>query len=182
MQKTHTGIVQAALVMKPDMSPVSTPMQHITLTWEGIQGDKHGGLTIPAGGRSSLYPEDAEIRNSRQLSLVSEEELEEIAERLSVAELQPEWLGANISLSGIPNLTQLAPGTRLHFSQGAALVVESENTACTSPGRVVQEHFPDTSGLASAFPKAALGKRGLVAWVERPGVIEVGDSIQVWTL
>jgi hypothetical protein len=36
---------------------------------------------------------------------------------------------------------------------------------------------PKEAGLA--FPKAARRGRGLVAWVERPGVVTVGDPVSV---
>lgn len=165
--------------MHPDMSPISTSEQQITLTWDGVEGDKHAGVSMSADS-PDFYSRDSEVRNTRQVSLVSEEELAKIAAILDVPELQSAWLGANLLLSGIGDLTQLPSGTRLIFSQGAGLVVEDSNPPCTAPGQVVQDNYTDKSGLTTAFPKAALSKRGLVAWVEKPGKINVGDSVQVW--
>jgi hypothetical protein len=45
--------------------------------------------------------------------------------------------------------------------------------------RVIEAHHPDTEKLASRFVKAAWQRRGLVAWVERPGVIRAGDEVRV---
>ena len=39
------------------------------------------------------YPRDTDIRNVRQLTLVSEEELAEIAGLMGIPEMKAEWLG-----------------------------------------------------------------------------------------
>ncbi len=59
------------------------------------------------------------------------------------------------------------------------MVVEGENMPCTTAGSTIQENYPEVEGLVSRFPKQALGKRGLVAWVERPGTISKGESATV---
>jgi hypothetical protein len=67
----------------------------------------------------------------------------------------------------------------LLFPQDAVLVVEGENLPCTTAGQAIQDQYPGVSGLTSGFPKAGMHKRGLVAWVERPGSIQEGDPVQV---
>ncbi len=119
------------------------------------------------------------IRNSRQISILSAEELASIASDLDIAEIKPEWLRANLLVSGIPALTLLPPGTRLHFSDQAALVVEGLNQPCSTSGGTVQEHYPQKTGLIEAYISVASQRRGVVAWVERPGRIRPGDSVEV---
>ena len=67
----------------------------------------------------------------------------------------------------------------MFFPSGAALAIEGENLPCTGPGKVIAAQYPDRDGLATQFPKAAMHLRGLVAWVERPGIITAGDRIEV---
>ena len=97
---------------------------------------------------------------------------------MSVPHITPEMVGANLLISGIPALTFLPPTTRLFFERGAVLMVQEENLPCTTSGQAIQDHYPDQPDLASAFPRAGLHRRGLVAWVEHPGVIAAGDSVQ----
>ena len=126
------------------------------------------------------YPRRTVIRNTRQFSLLSIEELAEIAQAMQLPEVLPEWLGANVAMQGIPNLTMLPPSTRIFFPGDAVLVVDAENMPCTGPGEVIQRHYPDVPKLVQLFSKAALHKRGVVGWVEREGSIAEGDTF--WLL
>jgi len=47
------------------------------------------------------------------------------------------------------------------------------------PGKVIHAHHPEREKLTSHFVKAAWRKRGLVGWVERPGIIRSGDTVNV---
>jgi hypothetical protein len=82
-------------------------------------------------------------------------------------------------LSGVPGLTQLPAGSRLYFENGVGIVIEGENMPCTTAGGSLQNQFPDRPELTTAFPKKAIGKRGLVAWVEKPGVIRKGEAVTI---
>lgn len=147
--------------------------------WEGFVGDKHYGLTRKSGSSQKMFPKGTLVRNVRQVSVVSQEELAQIAERLGVPQVEPDWLGANLALSGIPQLTQLPSGTRLMFENGVSLVVEGDNTPCVTAGGCLQAQYPEQAGLTNRFPKQAMGKRGLIAWVERPGAIRRGEGVRV---
>lgn len=151
----------------------------VAIGLDGLPGDRHHGWTRPACSRVPWYPRGAPIRNGRQLTLVATDELAEIARRLGVAEVQPEWLGANLVIEGIARLTRLPIGTRLHFPGGAALVVEGENAPCRHAGAAIGVHCPDSAGFDLAFPRRARGLRGLVASVERAGVLAGAVEIEV---
>jgi hypothetical protein len=43
----------------------------------------------------------------------------------------------------------------------------------------IKDRYPVVAGRTSGFPKAGMHKRGLVAWVERPGLIHEGDPVRV---
>ena len=172
-----TGTVRETLVGLDADSLVTTAQPQIDVSFEGVLGDRHAGLTRRADARVPHFPRGTPIRNSRQLSIVSVEELRIIAQALDLPELPAAWLGANLLLECIPNLSRIPTGSRMDFPDGSALAVEGENLPCTGPGRVIAAKRPDL--FSNRFPKAAMHLRGLVAWVERPGVIHAGDHVQV---
>jgi MOSC domain-containing protein YiiM len=157
---------------------ISTRAQdRLTLTFDGITGDSHAGRTRAADVRvKQQYEDGTPIRNVRQVTIVSDEDLAEIARALGVPSLDPAWLGANVAVSGIPDFTLIPPSTRLIFESGASLVVDAENEPCLYPGREIEKRHP---GRGRAFPKKAINKRGVTAWVEREGAITVGDTVAV---
>ncbi len=147
----------------------------LDLTFAGPVGDCHTGLTRLSDIRTlPLYRRDVPIRNVRQMTIVSEEELGHVAGELGVPEIKAEWIGANMVVTGIPDFTLLPPSTRLQFSSGATLVVDMENLPCSQIAAVVGRHYPDAQFKLVAV---ATHKRGVTAWVEREGKIAVGDSI-----
>jgi hypothetical protein len=173
-----TGKVSAVFVGTDAHSLVTTKRPQVKVTFEGFEGDKHSGFTRLSDSRTPHYPRGTEIRNDRQVSIVSVEELAQIAAMMRLPEILPEWLGANLLLRDVPRLTQLPPCTRLAFSSGAVLEVEHENLPCKGPGKVIQARY-ERPGLDALFPKAALHLRGVVACVEKPGAICEGDEVVV---
>jgi MOSC domain-containing protein YiiM len=173
---TLEGKVESVMVAPQVDSMESETRTEVQVSFAGFEGDRHAGLTMRSGGRTPHYPRGTEIRNSRQVSIVSLEELMAIAAEMNLPRLLPEWLGANLCLSGIPRLTHLPTGTHLFFSGGAVLVVEGENRPCSSAGKIIEAHSPGHEGAAERFPKAGMGQRGVVAWVEKPGTIRPGES------
>ncbi len=148
------------------------------LTFAGIAGDCHAGLTRKSDSRTlQLYQRNTDIRNVRQATLVSDAELADIARAMGIPAVDPEWLGANAVISGIPDLTLLPPSTRLQFPSGATLVVDMENAPCRQVADVIAAHYPEPK---LGFVAAARNKRGVTAWVEREGDIEAGDEIIAW--
>lgn len=178
-QMPFHGVVKRLLTCEDSkQSIVSKPLDRVEATLAGFPDDTHNGITRAACSRFPyLYQEGTEIRNSRQLSIVSSEELDEIAEAMTLPELQVGWLGANIELEGIPQLTLLPPSTRLIFNGKAIVVVDLENRPCVYPAQVIDQHFP---GKGRKFVKQAMHKRGVTAWVEREGPITLGDSVSVF--
>ncbi len=177
MGQEFCGRVETILVT-PKFMP-GTPVDEVDVAWEGFVGDKHYGLTMKAGSAQKPYPKGTEVRNIRQISIVSSEELKEVAEAMGLPGIEPAWVGANLLVSGIPGLTQLPSGSRLYFDNGVGIVIEGENLPCTTAGGSLQQQFPDRPEITTAFPKKAIGKRGLVAWVERPGKLISGEGFLV---
>lgn len=142
----------------------------------GIPGDRHHGITTRAGHGQKKYPPGSEVRNRRQLTGVSVEELAEVAARLGIPGVRPEWLGANLLLKGLPDLSHLPPGSVLLFPSGAGLVCEGRNDPCIHPGEEI-ERSTGKKGLAVRFVKAASHRRGILLTVERAGLIETGARV-----
>ena len=174
--KKLSGTVERILVNgQRATSLASSALDQVSVGYDGFAGEDHGGLTRPSCSRVKLqYAEGTEIRNTRQITAVSVEELQKIADAMGVDRLEPEWVGANLLLSGIPDLTLLPPSTRLIFEHGVSLVVDMENGPCKFPGEIIDQYHP---GRGHLFPKAAQHLRGILAWVEKTGTLTTGESV-----
>ncbi len=177
----HYGrIVWLGHVTQPvdkDLLIHGAPLQEMRLTFAGYAGEVHGGLTRASCSRvSAQHPRGTEIRNTRQISIVSEEDLTAIAAELGLPGVDPAWMGAGIVVAGIPDFTHLPPSSRLQNDSGATLVVDMENRPCIEPATTIENARP---GHGKAFKAAAQGRRGVTAWVEREGVLRVGDRLRM---
>ncbi len=86
---------------------VTKQMDKLDFDYGGIPGDLHFGLTKKAGAREPMFSKGTEIFNRRQISIVSIEECDQIALKMGVPSILPEWLGANVAVSGIHDFTSL---------------------------------------------------------------------------
>lgn len=160
---------------------VTEAVEALDLGFDGIPGDFHAGVTRRSGGREPWYPRGTEMRNERQLSIVAADELAEIAAAMGIAGIEPEWIGANLVLGGVPRLSMLPSGTLLFFSGGVTIKVDAQNGPCRLAGRSVARKagMEDVEAGALLFPKHGRRLRGLVAWVEKPGRIARGEQVSV---
>lgn len=154
---------------------VTDVLPEMPLSFAGYEGDCHSGLTRPSCSRViTQHPRNTEIKNSRQLSLVSAEELAEIAAELGLDDIDPAWLGASIVFSGIPDFSHLPPSARLQTQDGVTLTVDMQNRPCQFPAITIEKARP---GHGKMFKPASQNRRGVTAWVERPGVLRIGDIV-----
>ena len=155
----------------------SGSVPQVALAFEGLAGESHSGLVRLSCSRvTDQYPKGTPIRNVRQVTIVSSEELAVIAAAMDIATLRPEWLGANLVVEGLPNLTLVPPSSRFVFAGGAALVIDMENAPCQLPAREIERVHP---GKGAAFRRAAEHRRGVTAWVEREGSIVLGERFRL---
>ena len=146
-------------------------------SYAGFEGDFHSGLTRASCVRvKEQHPKGTEIRNTRQLSILSVEETDAIAREIGVDALDPTLLGASMIIEGIPDFTYVPPGSRLQTPSGTTIVVDVENGPCNFPAREIETDAP---GHGKAFKSAACGKRGVTAWIEREGQLSVGDTLRL---
>ena len=158
-----------------DLSKEEHPSIQVEL--DGIVGDRHRGY-VRKCWEGDKQPEGSARRNERQWSAVSIEELEEIAAEMgATGPITATSMGANLCISGVPQLSRLPKGTVLHFPSGCDLVVEEYNPPC----KYMSEIQAKLHGVESntAFSKASKLTRGIVGVVEAAGTISAGDEVRI---
>jgi hypothetical protein len=157
---------------------VTTPVPEVAVTLEGFAGDRHAGFTRRADNRTPFYPRGTVIGNSRQVSLVSVEELAQLAAALGVPRVAGAWLGANLVVAGC-RASRRSCRRRGSSSQTTRPCWSRRRTSpAPSPARRSSGATPTCRGWR-APSRRARELRGLVAWVERPGTIRAGDPVRV---
>ena len=173
----HGRITWLGRVAERETTLAAEPLDAVDVTFAGVAGEDHAGLTRPSCSRViSQHPRGTEIRNTRQFSLLSVEEMTAIATTMGIAGIDPAWLGASLVIEGIPSLSHLPPSSRLQGPDGVTLVVDMENRPCHLPAKVIEAHAP---GFGAKFKHAALGRRGVTAWVEREGRLALGQMLRL---
>ena len=111
MKKLRGKVLCVTAGDNQDLSKDEQP--EIEVNFEGIVGDRHAGPSRKtwAGERE---PDGARVRNERQWSAISREELEYISERLDLTEtLTASTLGCNLCVEGVEEFSLLPPRSRL---------------------------------------------------------------------
>ncbi len=173
------GVVEwIGAVADREASLRSAKSTSVQLLFSGLEGEDHGGEIRASCVRvEELYPIGTPIRNTRQLTILSAEEIEWIANEIGLEKLNPALLGANMVVRGIREFTRIPPSTRLQFNGCATVTVDMENLPCNLPSREIEMSFP---GHGKGFKRAARKRRGVTAWVEREGRVRVGDPVAVY--
>ena len=186
------GVVHAVYVapapMGRDARFESEQREVLDLDWDGIPGDRHHNRIREACAREPWLTRGHPLRNDRQISALSTEEMAAIASGLDLPAVAPELLGANLIVSGIGDFSRLLPGTFLAiggawggkglFDGTAILRVEEYNRPCRGPARKLAAAH-DRPDIEFGFVAVAKSLRGLVLSVAFPGVIRPGDAIAV---
>lgn len=153
----------------------SEPLEAVEATLDGFPGEAHGGATRPACTRvRTQYARGTPIRNVRQLSILSAEELAAIAAEMGLERIDPAWVGASMVVEGIPDFTHVPPSSRLMAPSGAGITIDMENRPCIYPGKEIEQ---EAAGFGKRFKPAAQGRRGVTAWIEFGGRLAVGDAL-----
>ena len=85
---------------------LAEPREALELSFEGLAGSVHGGRIRASCSRvTSQHPRGTPIVNERQLSILSVEEMAEIASEMGLDALDPARLGASIVIEGIAEST-----------------------------------------------------------------------------
>ncbi|NKX44175.1 MOSC domain-containing protein [Roseicyclus persicicus] len=156
----------------------TAPLTEMPLTFAGYAGESRAGLTRPSDSRVlAQYRRGTPIRNTRQLSILSAEDLAAIAADMGLDALDPALVGASMVIAGIPDFTHVPPSARLQDeASGTTLTIDMENRPCTLPAKPIEGRHP---GFGKAFKRAAVNRRGVTAWVEREGTIRLGATLRL---
>ncbi len=151
----------------------------LDFAFSGIPNDRHHGATRPSGALEPWYERGTEMKNERQVTILSAEDMQGVADSLSIPRLLPEWIGGNILVSGIPHFSYLPSRSILLFEGGVSIRVDGDNPPCRNSGRSIAGEFEGRDDIEFGFPKMAVRRRGLLTWVEKPGTIEKGEAFTV---
>ncbi len=182
---TLNGVLSGIFIARASKSLESTRVKAVNVLDNGLQRDKHQSWFRKADARAKRYKKGTLIWNSRQISVVSEEDLALIARDLRIDKIEPEWLGANLCVKGIQDLSLLKPRTKIFIpnenkgDSEVGLYITAPNKPCMAPVEVIMKYCPQIKGYELEFVKAALSRRGVVAVVEHGGVISEGAEIAV---
>jgi len=180
MKKVVARVVSVHAGSNDDLSKEEHATIQVGL--DGVVGDRHRSYERSAW-KGDKQPQGTIRRNERQWSAVSVEELAEIQDVMDLTEpLTATCLGANLCLTGLPELSRLPKGTLLKFPSGAELLVEEFNPPCHDMGKKLASMYTTRSGdslTSTAFSKAAKHNRGVVGVVEVAGTISAGDEVSV---
>ena len=155
----------------------SDPTTDMPLTFAGYAAEGHAGLTRPSCSRvKQQYPRYTEIKNTRQLSIISQEELDLIAADMGLEALAPHLIGASVVIEGIQDWSHVPPSSRLVSEGGPGLIIDMENRPCHLPAPFIEVENP---GLGKSFKTAAKGRRGVTASVEQEGVLQIGMRLRL---
>ena len=161
----------------PSGADVPHAVDELVLDWGGPVGDRHHGETMLSDTRQRpVFERGTRIRNHRQVSIVDAGELARIASAMGIPGIEAGLIADNICTEGIDDLTALPRMTRLVFDGGVVLMTGGENLPCTIAGALVEAVH---GTRPEAFPKAAMGLRGITGWVEHPGTIRPGEGLKV---
>ncbi len=134
----------------------------------------HTPLRRP-GALVSARDRDAE---RTQLSLVAPDELAAVATDMGIPRSGPNGSARTSSSPASRTLRCCRRGHASSFAGGVTVRIDGLNVPCRFSGRSVARHFPDRADLDLAFVKAARRRRGLVGWVEKPGVVRGGEAVE----
>ena len=146
-----------AVCMSPTGGVPKYSQEAIVIGNQGVQGDYHSG---PINRHKKTGPAEP---NSRQVTLVAQEVLDEMNARLDT-ELKPGDLGENILISGLGDLSLLVRGDRLQLGTEVVLEIRAQNNPCN----VIRVYHP-------TLVEEINGKRGVSAIVLNPGSVKPGD-------
>lgn len=183
VKSKECGVVEGLYTTPKTESFLTEFRSELKFEINGIPGDRHSGIERLSGGREKKqYPKGTTIRNNRQWSAMSTDEIADIAEAMNLPEVKPEWVGSNLLIGGLPDFSHCPPMSLLKIFhqnvEGPVLVVFGQNKPCLHPHKLMEAETG--SKIDFPFTKAAADCRGLIGWVEKAGMAHVGDQVELW--
>ena len=149
----------------------------INLDWDGVVGGAYNGRTRVSDSRVlQQHRPDTQISNVRQLSILSREDIDHIAHAMGISQFNPEWLGANLVVSGCLDFSCIPSSSRLQANNVTTVIVDMQNYPYHQIGITIERDLP---GYGKSFKQHAKGRRGVTAWAERPEQLALGDKMRL---
>ena len=117
-----------------------------------------------------------QIDNVRQISIVSQEDIERIALAMDISEFNPQLLVANLVVTGCNDFSYIRPSSRVQSDHVTTFIVDMKNYFWHQIGVTIECDLPKYGKASKQYVK---GRRGITAWVERPGKLDFGDKIRL---
>ncbi len=146
-----------AVCLSPTGGVPKYPQESIVIGSQGVEGDYHAG---PINRHKKTGPPEP---NSRQITLVAREVLQELSTQFGI-ELKPGDLSENILVAGLGDLSRLQKGDRLQVGTDIILEVRGQNRPCD----LIRVYHP-------ALVEEITGRRGVAAVVVNPGIAQPGN-------
>jgi hypothetical protein len=145
------------LGVTPDRSSAlqSAPREVLRLSFAGPEGEDHAGLTRPSDSRVlAQYTRGTEIRNVRQLSILSEEDIAAIAATWAFPGFAPRCSGRPWCCAGYrtSRASRRHPACRTKQS-GATLTVDMENRPCHLVSKEIEAHIRVSARRSNRRPR-----------------------------
>lgn len=164
-------------------------VREIRFEFDGPSGDTHQGFTRKISGHDGAYKRTSalsngdEVFNHRMWTALSLEELSE-ARAVLGKEIPAGCLLENMTVSGIPSFSKLAPTSRLVIvsedeRRQTILMGTEENGPCHKVGKRFAERY-GASSLQADLINAMKSRRGLMGIVFSRGLVRVGDIVRVY--
>ncbi len=147
-----------AVCISPTGGVPKYPQESIVIGSQGVEGDHHAGPINRHKKTGDPEP------NSRQVTLVAEDVLQEMNAQLGI-ELKPGDLAENLLVAGLGDLSQLQKGDRLRLGSDVVLEVTAQNRPCD----VIRVYHP-------TLVEEITGRRGVAAVVVSGGTVQPGDA------
>jgi hypothetical protein len=161
-------------------SAASNEVSKLHCFLDGVRDDRHRGFSRFSMAREiDFIQKDQEVLNLRQVTIVSQEENNRIAQELGVWSVSASDLWANVLISGWEDFSKLPVWAIVRFSRGAFLMLTWDNFPCIVAGTQVQTATPEIAWIDKGFVKASIHRRGQTAIVYKTWVIKAWDTYEI---
>ena len=137
----------------------------------GVDADYHAGRFVRHRSRAAKTPQTP---NLRQVHLIHSELFDELAP-LGIR-VEAGQMGENITTRGLAIL-ELAPGTRLHFGEGAVIEITGLRNPCNQLDAIDERLLKQVAQKCD--DGSIIRRAGIMGIVVVGGVVRTGDAIRV---
>lgn len=200
--ENRAEVVSLNLVMGQENTPRWEHVFNVPYLDLGLDGvtlsrtdlDRHHGATRQVRKYQAGAWAGRIVRNERQVSIATLEDLKAIADFLGITEMiendqgvdvfMSQAMAVNVVISGAIDLKDyLGPGSKLLCGEpetGAIVDISEAHLPCSKPATDISGKLDlDLSIIKKRFKEVAADKRGFVGSVYSPGRLALGDAVAI---